>query len=219
MAILQLADVYTLSIKGVANQLKNFFPDVTTPVVIVYNNNHMRAIARKYTEMKFPYFAIQRQSININKTDGMAARNLQRTGVYGDLNKTSTALFKYHLIPAEVTLKIIFLCQSVKDEQMFTQYWLISAAKHDNKFYIQSDNYSIPITMWLEESLTLPDFENDDIGETFTFETSIRLTTFVGTVESVNSGVSQAVSNTATNLEGTADARVLRATVAARGLL
>lgn len=185
----KFSDVYYTSLFGAAKQFEYFFDATKTPVVTVANNWHMRAFARKYKEMQFPYFAVQRTSVAPNSTDGLPAKNTRRTGIYGGRTSTSQDNYRYHLIPVEVNLRVVYMCQTESDRLAFEQQWIYNAVGGDLKFTMETSDkgLSVPIGMIMDPNLSLPDFENDDIGEIFTLESSVRLTTYIGTVATIQS--------------------------------
>lgn len=175
-------DIFLMSLEGLGLQFINFFEDRKTRVVTISNNGHMRAMLRKYKELEFPYFALQMQTAELNR-DGLAPKNLQRTGVLGAMDETKSYRHKFFFSPVTVGVRVVFCAQDVKDIYEFVQQWLYAVTSQELKYELEADTFTVPINLELEENLSVPELENEDVGEIFMLETTIRVRTFVGKVE------------------------------------
>lgn len=182
----QLVSLYLKSIEGVAQQFKEFFPDKITRVVDVANNAHMRQIIMKYTEVEFPYFALQLTSSNITRDDALPAKNLRRVGAVGGLNSAKTARVVYHILPNTTSIRVVFVTNDAKQLYDFIQRWHIATLSCEMNFKLEASDYTIPINLILDESLSIPELETDDVGPTFMLETNINVDTFIGESEEVS---------------------------------
>lgn len=176
----EFADIFLISLQGVAQQLQNFFEDRKTNVVTINNDNHMKAYLRKYKENDFPYFALQITQASPS-TENLP--HLRRAGVMGGLNASKNYRSRFHLVPTDVTLKVIFAANDQQDVYDFIQQWVYASKSKEFKFELGGNDLEVPINLVLEENLSVPQLENEDIGEMFVFETSMVVKTYVGKVD------------------------------------
>jgi len=186
-------DIYQASLFGAAKQFEYFFDTEPTRVVSVANNWHMREMVKKYKEMEYPYFAVQRTAVAV-QDGGLAAKNTRRTGIRGGRTSGFYDSYVYNIFPVQVTLRVLFVCQTEADRMAFEQQWMYIAVGGDLKFYLDTtdSSFKAPINMVMDKNLTLPDFENDDIGEQFTIETSVQLNTYLGKIKVIKAVVTPA---------------------------
>lgn len=167
-----------------AEQFIYFFPDKKTRVVTIANNSHMRTYIKKYKELEYPYFALQIREAALNR-EGLPARNLYRQGTHAKASSDKSYVTSYKLTPINVGIRVIFATNDITDIYEFIQVWITSANIKDLKFYIspESSDLEIPINVELDESLSIPDLENDEIGEIFLLETQLNISSFTGIID------------------------------------
>ena len=185
------SNIWEACLQGLLEQFSNFF-DTKTPVIMVASRTDLREKVKNKKTSKLPFFAVQVSSASVNRT-GYNAFALKHTGKKGPKIRSeegpggiSERQLIYKFIPTQAQISIRFLTQSDKEVMAFTTKWLEHSVAYGLDYEITvGDKSAINIHVELEEQISYPDLELEDMGSLYTIETMVTLFGYSGKVERV----------------------------------
>ena len=185
------ADFLEMSVTALSSRVSDLFEMSCSFIMGEYDR---RAESKKEGEIEYPFANIKFTNTT-EREDGYNKTAVDRHGIKTRLHDSGQYWIKFHGTQINCDLSLRFVCDDQREVFKIIKNFYRKRHRFSFRLISEDDSFSISHNVGTEKSLAIPPLEETEYGNTYTIETPLILSTWIGdlykipTIISVETGI------------------------------